>query len=130
LKDSLRQGRSFVEVASFLRKDEDEVRGKAKELEFTESKRRNPPQTYFCIAVAKHQVHVCPPCHERVSSRGYSDDPELFRRTRNAIGATTGLCGQPIATEPIIACTRPIERFGDVVAHPILGGLHHRYARI
>jgi transposase InsO family protein len=27
-------------------------------------------------------------------------------------------------------CTRPIERFGDVVAYPILGGLHHRYARI
>ena len=27
-------------------------------------------------------------------------------------------------------CTRPIERFGDIVAHPILGGLHHRYARI
>jgi hypothetical protein len=27
-------------------------------------------------------------------------------------------------------CTRAIERFGDVVAHPILGGLHHRYARI
>jgi transposase InsO family protein len=27
-------------------------------------------------------------------------------------------------------CTRPIERFGDVVAHPILGGLHHRYAQI
>src|ERR1700730_7131991 len=26
--------------------------------------------------------------------------------------------------------TRPIKRFGDVVAHPILGGLHHRYARI
>src|SRR5580700_11306693 len=26
--------------------------------------------------------------------------------------------------------TRPIERFGDVVAHPILGGLHHRYTRI
>ena len=26
--------------------------------------------------------------------------------------------------------TRAIERFGDVVAHPILGGLHHRYARI
>src|SRR5712692_214834 len=25
--------------------------------------------------------------------------------------------------------TRPIERFGDVVAHPILGGLYHRYAR-
>ena len=27
-------------------------------------------------------------------------------------------------------CTCPIERFGDVVALPILGGLHHRYARI
>ena len=27
-------------------------------------------------------------------------------------------------------CTRPIERFGDIVAHPILAGLHHRYARI
>jgi His/Glu/Gln/Arg/opine family amino acid ABC transporter permease subunit len=27
-------------------------------------------------------------------------------------------------------CTRPIERFGDIVAYPILGGLHHRYARI
>jgi hypothetical protein len=26
-------------------------------------------------------------------------------------------------------CTRPIERFGQVVAHPILGGLHHRCAR-
>jgi hypothetical protein len=24
----------------------------------------------------------------------------------------------------------PIERFGEVVAHPILGGLHYRYARI
>jgi hypothetical protein len=24
----------------------------------------------------------------------------------------------------------PIERFGDIVAYPILGGLHHRYARI
>jgi transposase InsO family protein len=27
-------------------------------------------------------------------------------------------------------CVRSIERFGDVVAHPILSGLHHRYARI
>jgi transposase InsO family protein len=27
-------------------------------------------------------------------------------------------------------CTRPIERFGDIVAEPILGGLHHRYARV
>jgi hypothetical protein len=27
-------------------------------------------------------------------------------------------------------CTRPIERFEGIVAYPILGGLHHRYARI
>jgi hypothetical protein len=27
-------------------------------------------------------------------------------------------------------CRRPIERLGDIVAYPILGGLHHRYARI
>jgi transposase InsO family protein len=27
-------------------------------------------------------------------------------------------------------CMRAIERFGDIVAHPILGGLHHRYTRI
>jgi transposase InsO family protein len=26
--------------------------------------------------------------------------------------------------------TREIERFGDIVAHPTFGGLHHRYARI
>jgi transposase InsO family protein len=26
--------------------------------------------------------------------------------------------------------TRPVERSGDIVAQPILGGLHHRYARI
>jgi transposase InsO family protein len=27
-------------------------------------------------------------------------------------------------------CRRPVERFGDIVAYPILAGLHHRYARI
>jgi transposase InsO family protein len=25
---------------------------------------------------------------------------------------------------------RPIERFGEIVAHSILGGLHHQYARL
>ena len=27
-------------------------------------------------------------------------------------------------------CRRPIERFGNIVAYPILGGLHHQYARM
>jgi transposase InsO family protein len=27
-------------------------------------------------------------------------------------------------------CMRPVERFGDIIAQPIIGGLHHRYARI
>jgi hypothetical protein len=35
-----------------------------------------------------------------------------------------------ITTAPDLACRRPIERFGDIVSYPILGGLHHRYARI
>ena len=27
-------------------------------------------------------------------------------------------------------CRRPIERFGDIIAQPILGGLHHWYTRV
>jgi transposase InsO family protein len=27
-------------------------------------------------------------------------------------------------------CTRAIERYGEIVVQSILGGLHHRYARI
>jgi transposase InsO family protein len=35
-----------------------------------------------------------------------------------------------ISLEKDTPYTRPTERFGDVIAHPILGGLHHRYVRI
>jgi Integrase core domain len=35
-----------------------------------------------------------------------------------------------VSLEQDAPCVRPIERIGNVVAHPILGGLHHRYARI
>jgi hypothetical protein len=42
LKDSLQRGWSFVEVASFLRKDERDVRKKAKDLERTGRQGRKP----------------------------------------------------------------------------------------
>jgi transposase InsO family protein len=35
-----------------------------------------------------------------------------------------------ISLEKDAPCGRQIERFGDIVAYAILGGLHHRYARI
>jgi putative ABC transport system substrate-binding protein len=35
-----------------------------------------------------------------------------------------------VYTGRILKRTRPIEWFGEIVAHPILSGLHHRYARI
>jgi transposase InsO family protein len=35
-----------------------------------------------------------------------------------------------VSLEKDAPCTRAIELFGDIVAHPILGGLHHRYPRI
>jgi transposase InsO family protein len=35
-----------------------------------------------------------------------------------------------LALDKDAPCTRPIERFGAIVAYPILGGLHHRYAQI
>jgi len=35
-----------------------------------------------------------------------------------------------VSLEKDTPCTRPIERFGGIIAHPILGGLHHQYARI
>jgi len=36
----------------------------------------------------------------------------------------------PIALGKDAPCRRPVEPFGNIVAQPILGGLHHRYARI
>jgi hypothetical protein len=35
----------------------------------------------------------------------------------------------PLSLGKDAPCTRPIERFGDIIAQPILGGLHHRCAR-
>jgi hypothetical protein len=29
-----------------------------------------------------------------------------------------------------VPISRPIERFGCIIAEPMVGGLHHRYARI
>jgi hypothetical protein len=38
-------------------------------------------------------------------------------------------CYALVRSPPTSAACHPIERFGDIIAYPILGGLHHRYAR-
>jgi hypothetical protein len=46
---------------------------------------------------------------------------------------TAGISLHCVAVHQVVGSevgTRPIERFGDIIAYPILGGLHHRYARI
>jgi hypothetical protein len=45
LKDSLRQGWSFVDVASFLRKDEDDVRGEGERAGAYRKTGAEAPQT-------------------------------------------------------------------------------------
>jgi hypothetical protein len=45
---------------------------------------------------------------------------------RNMSATTTR--GEPLGKDA--PCRRRIERYGDIVAYPILGGLYHRYARI
>ena len=70
------------------------------------------------ILVLRHQLNVLQQRAPRRLHFRWADRALfiwLYRRCANASFAS---------------CTRPIERFGDVVAHPILGGLHHRYARI
>jgi hypothetical protein len=45
LRDSLQRGRSFAEIAGFLRRDENDVREKAKELELTDERPKAPDET-------------------------------------------------------------------------------------
>jgi hypothetical protein len=45
LRDSLQRGRSFAEIAGFLRRDENDVREKAKELELTDERPKTPDET-------------------------------------------------------------------------------------
>jgi KUP system potassium uptake protein len=51
----------------------------------------------------------------------------IWHRRSTAVAKTLGERLIPVKDAPY---TRLIERIGEVVAHPILGGLHHRYARI
>jgi hypothetical protein len=47
-----------------------------------------------------------------------------------ARGSIQRFAKELVTIEPDLICRRPIERFGDIVAYPILGGLHHRYGRV
>jgi transposase InsO family protein len=55
---------------------------------------------------------------------------EHLRRVLSKYAAHYNTGRTHIALGKDAPCRRPIERFGDIVAYPILGGLHHRYARI
>jgi transposase InsO family protein len=55
---------------------------------------------------------------------------EHLRRTLAKYGTYYNETRTHVSLGKDAPCRRAIERFGDVVAHPILGGLHHRYARI
>ena len=45
LRDSLEHGRSFAEIAGFLRRNENDVREKAKELKLTDERPKAPDET-------------------------------------------------------------------------------------
>ena len=49
---------------------------------------------------------------------------------RSLIRCRSRVQGGGVSGSDNAPCTGRIERFGHVVAHPFLGGLHHRYARI
>jgi hypothetical protein len=78
----------------------------------------------------------------RVRAMGIRDRPTSFRSPWQN-GYVEGLIGsiRRECTDHLIVfsaahlgkdapCVRPIERFGDIIAQPIFGRLHHRYARI
>ena len=75
------------------------------------------------ILVLRHQLNVLQQraprrLHLRWADRGLFI--WLYRRCPRILDAVT-----IVRPETVVRW-----RFGDVVAHPILGGLHHRYARI
>jgi hypothetical protein len=45
LRDSLEHGRSLAEIAGFLRRNENDVREKAKELKLTDERQKAPDET-------------------------------------------------------------------------------------
>ena len=53
-----------------------------------------------------------------------------FRRTSNSDHSLKGSDLHPnVPIKDAPAC-RPVERFGGVISYPLVGGLHHQYARI
>ena len=68
----------------------------------------------------------------RIRAMGIRDRPTSFRAPwqNGCVERLIGSIRRECTDHLIVLYPRPIERFGHVVAHPILGGLHHRYARI
>jgi hypothetical protein len=55
---------------------------------------------------------------------------EHLRRILAKYAAYYNEARTPVSLGKDAPYTRAIERLGHIVAHPIIGGLHHRYARI
>jgi len=66
--------------------------------------------------------------HARGRVHWQGQRPHALRVRRQSLDRHYQCSRTQISLANDVPYTRPIERFGDVVAHPILGGLCHRYA--
>ena len=95
---------------------------------------KSRPQLEVEIMVLRHQLNVLQqraprPAHLRWADRALFT--WLYRRCSRILDAITIVKVRThVSLGKDAPCRRPIERFGDIVSYPILGGLYDRYARI